>query len=106
MTLAYRTRLLVFGVSLGVLLGLSSQGWLAAEEPADRASRSSRPAAKRGATEGLSSDEAIKLARKLDELIEQQETVLKNQQTILQKFDAVMEELRIVKVRSLIGTGN
>ena len=43
--------------------------------------------------------------RKLAALEEQLEQVLANQQTILQKFDAVMEEMRIIKVRvSLLGS--
>lgn len=37
--------------------------------------------------------------RKLAALEEKLEQVLANQQTILQKFDALMEEMRIIKVR-------
>lgn len=67
---------------LGVLVGLSASGPLgvAAEEGAS--SRSSR-------------GENATLEDKLDQ-------ILSNQQLILQKFDAVMEELRIIKVRATL----
>lgn len=39
---------------------------------------------------------------KLREILKNQEQILANQATILQKFDAVMEELRIIKVRATI----
>ena len=96
---------LVFGIVLGASLGL--HGLLGAEEDPARSSRAdSRPVGRKSATEGITSDDGLKLARKLDEILKNQETILQNQQTIFQRLDAVMEELRIVKVRSLIGTGS
>ena len=44
-----------------------------------------------------SKDKDAQLMNKLNQ-------ILANQQTILQKFDAVMEELRIIKVRTTIRT--
>jgi len=42
------------------------------------------------------------LERKLDKLAKEQQTILETQQTILARFDAVMEELRIIKVRATL----
>ena len=39
------------------------------------------------------------IEKKLKEILKRQEEILTTQKTILQKFDAVMEELRILKVR-------
>ena len=44
--------------------------------------------------------------RKLKALEGKLDEVLANQQTILQKFDMVMEELRIIKVRATLRTGS
>jgi len=46
------------------------------------------------------------MSRRLEEILDTQKTILANQQTILQKFDAVMEELRIIKVRASLRGGS
>ena len=46
------------------------------------------------------------LEKKLDAVLANQATILSNQATILQRFDAVMEELRIVKVRATAHSGS
>ena len=51
-------------------------------------------------------DELGKLQKQMKELLAQQKEVLANQATILQRFDAVMEELRIIKVRATIRGGS
>jgi len=40
------------------------------------------------------------IEQKLEKILDNQTAILKNQQTILQRFDAVMEELRIIKMRA------
>lgn len=66
---------------------------LAAEESSSKSSRSPR-AASTAKTQG-EGGELARLEEKLDEIIA-------NQQTILGKFDAIMEELRIIKVRATL----
>ncbi len=46
------------------------------------------------------SDAAV--IKKLNEILANQQTILANQQTIFQRFDAMKEELRIIKVRASI----
>ena len=47
-----------------------------------------------------SGSETARLEKKLSQILTNQEKILENQQTIFQRFDAVMEQLRIIKVRS------
>jgi hypothetical protein len=72
---------------LGIVLSLAWSAHLARsqEEETAPATKSSRPSKTEDALE-----------RKLDE-------VLANQKAILQKFDAVMEELRVIKIRATQG---
>ena len=65
--------------------------------------RTSRAA---GATASESASDHATVEKKLREILKNQEQVLANQATILQKFDAVMEELRIIKVRATIRGGS
>lgn len=76
---------------LGLVIGsFGSSVLVAAENPAKKpsAQEAKQP------TQGDRAREA-RIEQKLDQ-------ILSNQQTILQRFDQVMEELRIVKVRATI----
>ena len=80
-------------LALGIMVSLLyawAQVSSAVEAPAE--DRSSRAAGKTGSTSSGGGKEAQILSR-LDE-------VLATQRTILEKFDAVMEELRIIKIRA------
>ncbi len=44
--------------------------------------------------------------RVLNQILKNEEQILANQQTMSQRFDAVMEELRIIKVRATIRSGS
>ena len=85
-------------VAAGVFLGLAAwSSGLAAGESSAKSSRSSRaPSATKAQEDG---SEIAGLEKKLDE-------ILANQQTILSKFDAIMEELRIIKIRATIRSGS
>jgi hypothetical protein len=43
---------------------------------------------------------------RLNEIIAKQNQILANQQTLFQRLDAMMEELRIIKVRATIRGGS
>ena len=92
MTKQWSTRPSVLAIAVGVLglvIGsLGSSVLVAAETPANKPSAQS-------AKQPTQSDRAreTRIEQKLDQ-------ILSNQQTILQRFDQVMEELRIVKVRA------
>ena len=74
--------------ALGAALGLSLSSGSFAEDSPDRASRGDHPP-----SAALSKEASSKaIDEKLDQL-------LATQQSILQRFDAVLEELRIVKIR-------
>ena len=49
---------------------------------------------------GDTSSSDASVDRRLQDILNRQDEILRNQQTILQKFDAVMDELRIIKVRA------
>jgi hypothetical protein len=51
-------------------------------------------------------DDLSKVQKQLKEILTKQEEILANQATLLQKFDVVMEELRIIKVRATIRGGS
>lgn len=90
-------RFVVIGVGLGWLLA----GAQVAAETTAKSVKSSRASVATKKTTAYEGDLAPVL-EKLDEVLESQEK-------INARFDAVMEELRIVKVRSLMGssaTGN
>ena len=92
----WKQALLVLGVFLVALFTLNSLFAVFAEEGASQRAASVKPKA-------AATPEAAEMARvekKLAKILENQEELLKGQQTVLQKFDAVMEELRIIKVRS------
>ena len=87
---------IIAGIGLAVI-GFSLMA-MSEEEPAT----SSRPSARAGAKAAGSSSPSAKdalIERKLDQ-------ILAGQQAILQKFDAIMEELRIIKVRTTIRSGS
>ena len=71
---------------------------LAQEEEETRRPASSRSSVK----QQVSSADIARLEKRLNEVLANQKTMLENQQAILQKFDAVMEELRIIKVRATL----
>lgn len=84
-------RRLVGALIAGIALGAFGQAMLQAEEPvAGPKTRTVRPVAP-----GVTKAEFAALEKKVDQ-------ILQNQQAMFQRFDAVMEELRIVKVRALI----
>ncbi len=79
------------GIGLGVCL------WSAAGSLAEEAAKASRSVLG-GPRETKSSASSLKgddLEKKLDE-------ILANQQAILERFDQVMEELRIIKIRATL----
>ena len=85
--------LAVMALAMGLGLGTGSvAGW--SEETTGRSSRSGRTQA--------SGIEGSKLEKKLNEVLANQQQILTTQQAILQKFDAMMEELRIIKVRTTL----
>ncbi len=79
--------------ALGLALALMVGAWMVAEVQAAERSRTSRAKASGSTETGAQAD--TKIAAKLDQ-------VLANQDTILQRFDEVMEELRIIKVRATL----
>ena len=68
------------------------------EETAPSSARASRSPGK-GTRENAKETESSRMEKKLDE-------ILANQTAILQRFDAVMEELRIIKVRATLRSGS
>ena len=80
------------GIALVVVVPAGS---LAAEQRADSSSHKD---------EARTEDVAVE--KKLREILKNQEQILANQTIILQKFDAVMEELRIIKIRATIRGGS
>jgi hypothetical protein len=66
------------------------------DRPPSRSSRSTRAATAPFAPEDASDE------RSFDRLEEKLDRVLANQEAILKKFEQVMEELRIIKVRATI----
>ena len=86
--------LLIVGIGLGIGLSLAVESM--AEESA-RATRSVLGGAASGGSSASSKDAGVE--KKLAQ-------ILANQETILQRFDQVMEELRIIKVRSTLRGGS
>ena len=95
------TLAILLGAGIGI--GLMVPPWSAAEEEGsahrvpnrsvqEGKEKAGRPAAKA----------KDPLERKVDEILANQAAILANQARILQRFDAVMEELRIVKVRATL----
>ena len=93
-------QLLAIGLVLGVGMGLSFSTRLLAEEGEGRSSPSSTKKSTGSRVEETRTE------KKLAEILRNQEQILANQAAILQKFDAVMEELRIIKVRASIRSGS
>ncbi len=91
-------RLLIAGLLGLALAGVWSQTARAVDEGESGAAATSSRASR--AARGTASAEQSKIDRKLQEILKNQEQILANQQTILSRFDAVMDELRIVKVRA------
>jgi len=79
-------------IVVGIGASLWAAGSLVAEDQATTANRAPRSRQKTR-TERAAASNQTRLESKL-------ETILANQQAILQKFDAVQEELRIIKVRA------
>ncbi|MBI2104225.1 MAG: hypothetical protein HYT90_01415 [Candidatus Omnitrophica bacterium] len=74
-------------------LAVVTGAWMGAESQAAERSRTSR--AKADGSTGTSAQPDKKLEDKLDQ-------ILANQEKIFQRFDEVMEELKIVKIRATI----
>ena len=92
------TRLAVGPWMMAVLLiGLSIGFWC---EPFSVAEE--RAAIGRTQSPASPSIDESSLEKRLSKVLANQEKILANQAEILQKFDAVMEELRIIKVRATI----
>ena len=91
--------LLVVGASIA--LGLWSHAAASDVEDSSRSSRPPRSSAKATGTKPSPDDQRAELVR-LDEKLDR---VLTNQERILKKFDEVLEELRIVKVRATLRGG-
>ena len=85
--------LLLIGLGIGLSVGL----WSAAGSAAEEAAKSSR-----SVLGGVKPTESSKSKAKEDEIAKKLDEILANQQTILQRFDQVMEELRIIKVRATL----
>ena len=81
----------VFIVSVGLITGVGTAALCSAEEetpPSPVAQQASEKS-----EEAVNQAELAKLEKRLDE-------VLASQEQVLQKFDAAMEELRIIKIRA------
>ena len=87
---------LALAVGAGMLLGAAAV-WSADAADASRSSRPSRAGTAKTAAAG--DLDLSDIEEKLDE-------ILSGQQAILKKFDAVMEELRIIKVRATLRGGS
>ena len=85
--------LIGLGVGLGICLSL------AVTSMAEETSRATRSVLGGAASGGSSASSNAGLEKKLDQ-------ILANQETILQRFDQVMEELRIIKVRATLRGGS
>ena len=81
--------LLAVGMGTGVVFSQDDA------EPPTRSSRPAKPAGTSSASDTGKDKDLAAIERKLDQIIQ-------TQSAILQKFDAVMEELRIIKVRATI----
>ena len=85
------------GILVGVLgMQLCVSGVSHAEDTPTRG-----PAA-RTTTKKTDSADLTRVERKLEKVLANQDTILANQQTIVKRFDEVMEELRIIKVRATL----
>ncbi len=85
---------------MAVIAGVGLVGalsWFSAASAVEETARVHKAPKKTSTSEGCG--DAI-VERRLQEIMNRQEEILRTQQTILQKFDAVMEELRIIKVRA------
>ena len=85
--------LIGLGIGFGVCLSL------AVTSMAEETSRATRSVLGGAASGGSSASSNAGLEKKLDQ-------ILANQETILQRFDQVMEELRIIKVRATLRGGS
>lgn len=86
------TRQAMILLGVGIALSLVT-GELFSQEPSG--AKSAKPAT----SSSRSKEKDAQIEQKLDQ-------ILANQQAILQKFDAMMEELRIIKVRTTINRGS
>jgi hypothetical protein len=86
---------LMLAVGAGILLGTAAV-WSANAEDSSKSSRSSRAGTSKRGEGDL---DASRIESKLDE-------ILSGQEAILNKFDVVMEELRIIKVRATLRGGS
>lgn len=98
-------RIGTFGLTLafGILIGawsLPGRCW-GADQRTTKAGR----AARNSNAESVSGKD-VQLEKRLNELQRKLDEVLANQASILGRFDAVMEELRIIKVRATIRGGS
>ena len=85
-----------------VMFGAILAALLCACGVSDAEETSVKNAAARTTTKKTDSADLTRLERKVDKVLTNQETMLNNQQAMLKKFDEVMEELRIIKVRATL----
>lgn len=101
-----RLLILVGGLALG-MCGVSRVA-LSQGEPTGSRSSSRHALSPNSEEEGMGAIDAPRL-RKLESEIttvsKKLDDIASTQQTILQKFDAIMEELRIIKVRATLSRG-
>ena len=92
--------MIILTTSLATTLGV----WASASdtEDASRSSRATRSTAKTSASKPSPGDERAELVH-LDEKLDR---ILANEEQIMKKFDEMMEELRIIKVRASIRGGS
>ena len=87
----------VWLIGLGIGLGICCS--LAVKSTAEEAVKATRSVLGGATAGGSSSNKDAGLERKLDQIIA-------NQENMLQRFDQVMEELRIIKVRATLRGGS
>ena len=92
MRLSTGTRRLAAGMILAGSLAMAAGVPLSAE-----------PSGPSSAKKADASDlDEVAIQKQLRQILKNQQDILANQTAILQKFDAVMEELRIIKVRATL----
>ncbi len=103
-----RWLIVIVGVVIGI--GMMPLSRVFSDEEATAPPTTSRRTPTRHSTKKPASEShetpSDPMSRRLEEILDNQRTILANQQTILQKFDAVMEELRIIKVRASLRGGS
>lgn len=96
-----RTQIMIAVAGLACLVAWQASTWA---EYQTSSSASTAKTAARNTTKSAGADASLpseaKILKKLDQILANQETILANQESANKRFDAVMEELRIVKIRA------